>query len=423
MKLPLLLLSTLGLAGARPALAQLTIINPGDQPVSLALGFYVDKGLWRGWNTKGWLTLAPHDSLTELPAGINGPGFYYFVRVPGTDWRETGSYPLFLHPTDAFAIAGAANDAPLTLNQHVRKAGFAKVDLPAGQRRYRLRLPPPNCTLRGVRTGPWQVYLDRDKEEVPQAEQASYRRRVDYQQGVPTGLVRDYAYPEGALQWDGKLLREHPAVWQGTCVTYDEAGRKREEGVYQQGQLTGAVRRWDAAGQPVAATPKKYRTVRVLSPQQGYLVSYFNPGQSRTVILVTLPPGTVAWYYEFAAFREAAQLQAARARFQLAGELAQLVDHAGVINLALAALTQPPGGNICDVYLLQDSRQSDLFQAKQEFAYLREGTRSSLTSAVVPVLAGSGRGEPVYLGLHNPDNLYGIHYALEVVAVVEEAGQ
>ncbi|MGI4873006.1 MAG: hypothetical protein ACRYFX_17735 [Janthinobacterium lividum] len=422
MKLPLLLLGAT-LTFARPAFAQLTVINPTDQPVSLALGFYVDKGLWKGWNTKGWLTLAPHDSLTELPAGINGNCFCYFVRVPGSDWHDTGRYPLFLHPTDAFAIAGAANDAPLTLNQNSRKAGFAKVDLPAGQRAYRLRLPPPNCTRGGVRTGSWQVYLDRDKEEVTQPDQASYLRRVTYQQGVPTGLVRDYTYPSGVLQWDGKLLREHPAVFQGTCVSYDEAGHKREEGLYQQGQLTGSVHRWDAAGQPVAAAAKKYRTVQVLQPQQGYLVSYFNPGQSRTVIPVTLPAGTVAWYYEFAAFREPAQLQAARVRFKLATELAQLVDNTGIANLLATSLTQPPGGNICNVYLLQDATQSDRFQNKQQFSYLREGTRSSLTSAVVPVLAGSGANSPVYLGLHNPDNLYGIHYALEVLAVVEEVGQ
>lgn len=421
MKIPLLFLSGL-LIGARPALAQLTIINPGEQPLSLALGFYVEKGLWKGWNTKGWLTLAPHDSLTQLPEGIGGNSFCYYVRASGCDQRPTGGYPLFLHPTEEFAIAGAANPAPITLNQNVQKAGFVKVDLPAGQRRYRLRLPPLNCTQRGVRAGEWQVYLDRDKEEVTQPDQASYVRRITYQQGNPTGLVRDYTYPGGLLQWDGKLLREHPAIRQGTCVSYDELGHKREEAVYQQGLLTGQLHRWDTTGQQLATAAKKYRTVRVLLPQQGYLVSYFNPGQSRTIIPVTLPTGTVAWYYEFAAFREPAQLQAARNQFKLAAELTQLVDQTGIAKLMLATLTQPPGGNICNVYLLKDAAQSDLFQAKQEFSYLREGTRSSLTSAVVPIQA-SGDATPVYLGLHNPDNLYGIHYALEVLAVVEDAGQ
>ena len=86
--------------------------------------------------------------------------------------------------------------------------------------------------------------------------------------------------------------------------------------------------------------------------------------------------------------------------------------------MAMNVLTTPPGGDICNVYLLQDTVQTDLFQQKQEFSYLREGTRSSLTAAVVPVQ--SAASQQVFLGLHNPDKLYGIHYALEVVAVVEE---
>jgi len=80
--------------------------------------------------------------------------------------------------------------------------------------------------------GDWLVYLDRDKEEVTKPEQANYVRRISYQQGVPTGLVRDYYWPANTLQWDGKLLKEHPATRQGTCITYDAAGHEREEALY-----------------------------------------------------------------------------------------------------------------------------------------------------------------------------------------------
>jgi uncharacterized membrane protein len=401
---------------ASKCFAQLTLINPSERPVALAIGFYVEKGLWQGWNTKGWITIAPRDSATVLPEGINGGGFYYYGRT-GCDQGYTGSSALFLHPTEAFAIANAAAATPITLNKDVKKAGFVKVDIPAGQRYYRLRLPALNCSRQGVRNGDWLIYLDRDKEEVAKVEQASYVRHISYQQGVPVGLVRDYTYPANILQWDGKLLREHPAIAQGTCITYDEAGHKREQALYQNGKVVGGIQHWDAAGQEVAVV-KKYRTVKVLEPQQGYLVSYFNPGKSRTVIPVKLPANTVSWYYEFAAFRDQAQLASARARFKLAAELSALVDQSGIANLAMKALTMPPGGNICNVYLLGDTKQTDLFQAKQAFSFLRDGTRSSLTSAVVPVMQPAG--QQVYLGLHNPDNLYGIHYALEVVAVVEE---
>ena len=414
-RLPLLFL--LALLFTNRCWAQLTIINPSDHAVSLALGFYVEKGLFTGWNTKGWMSIAPHDSATMLPTGIAGNGFYYFGRIAGCDQQYTGSYGMFVHPTDAFSVANAGADAPITLNQGVQKAGFVKVDLPAGQRRFRMRLPIINCTQQGKRTGDWLVYLDRDKEEVAKPEQANYVRRISYQQGSPAGMVRDYYYPANTLQWDGKLLAEHPAIMQGTCITYDETGRKREEAIYQNGRVTGSIRRWDTANKEVVAH-KRYRTVRVLQPQQGYLFSYYNTGSSRAVIPVQLPANTVSWFYEFAAFRDAAQLQAARARFKLAAELSQFVDKTGALQLAINMLTTPPGGDICNVYLITDPSQSDLFQAKQTFNYQRDGTRSNLTSAVVPIT--NPAAQQVYLGLYNPSQLYGINYALEVVAIVEE---
>jgi hypothetical protein len=419
MKQRLLLLTSLTLACATRCFAQLTILNPSDRTASLAIGFYVEKGLWKGWNSKGWIAVAPHDSVTMFPDGIGGGGFYYCGRVAGCDQVYTGNYSLFVHPTETFAVANAASEAPLTLNQGVQKVGFTKIDLPTGQRRFRLQLPAVNCSQQGKRLGDWLVYLDRDKEEVAKSEQAKYVRRISYQQGVPTGLVRDYYWPTNTLQWDGKLQREHPDTKQGTCITYDEAGHKREEVFYQNGKTVGTIRRWDDADKEVV-TRKRYRTVKVLDPQQGYLVSYFNPGSSRTVIPVQLPTNTVSWFYEFTAYRDQAQLQAARAKFKLVAELSNLVDQTGLgmLEKTINALTTPPGGDICNVYLLADPTQSDRFQAKQQFSYLRDGTRSNLTSAVVPIV--NPVGQQVYLGLYNPAQLYGINYALEVVAVVEE---
>ena len=55
----------------------------------------------------------------------------------------------------------------------------------------------------------------------------------------------------------------------------------------------GNIRRWDETEKELI-TRKRYRTVHVLEPQTGYLVSYFNPGSSRTVIPVQLPANTVS---------------------------------------------------------------------------------------------------------------------------------
>lgn len=398
------------------AQAQLTVINPHDQPAELAVGFYVEKGLFKGWNTKGWIAIAPHDSVTMLPAGIAGGEFYYHGRLGGCDQGFTGNYALFIHPSEAFAIAAAGSEAPVTLNKDVVKAGFSKVVLSATQRQYRLKLPAVNCTQQGRRSGDWLVYLDRDKQEVPKPDQAAFIRRLTYQQGQPVGVVKDFYWPSNTLQWEGKLAGTTQLLAQGTCITYDETGHKREEGQYQNGRAVGTIRRWDAAGKEKIVA-KKYRTVRILNPQQGYLASYYNSGKSRTVIPVSLPANTVSWYYEFSAFRDPAQLQAAQAKFSLVADLSRLVDKTGTLQFAINALTTPPGGNICNVYLMPNAQQSDLFEAKQEFTYLREGTRSSLTSAVVPI---TPTNSTAYLGLYNPDNLNGIHYAIEVVAVVEE---
>ena len=56
-------------------------------------------------------------------------------------------------------------------------------------------------------------------------------------------------------------------------------------------------------------------------------------------------------------------------------------------------------------------------QKQSNFKRVIDASRTSLTSAVVPVLHP---GKQIYLGLQNPANVDGIYFAIEVVAVVEE---
>ncbi|QNF31385.1 DUF1036 domain-containing protein (plasmid) [Adhaeribacter swui] len=413
-----LLLALLVSLSFLPCMAQLKVVNPSDYPISLAVGYYADKGLIKGWSTLGWVNIAAHDSTNLLPRGVAGDSFYYYGRVSGCDQVYEGQYGLFIHPTDAFQVSNAASEAPISLTKGVAKVPFVKVDLPANSRNYRLVLPKVNCTQTGKRQGNWTIYLDRDKEETSTPEDASYIRNVKYQNGEPTGIVRDYYYPSKKLQWDGKLLGNNLEIKHGTCFTYDENGKKREEATYQNGQLVGEIRRWNEMGKEVVVR-KSYKAVKVLDPQKGYLVSYYNPGKSRTVIPVKLPANTVAWYYEFTASRNQAEVAASQAKFQLLSQLTTLVDETGITKLAVASLSTPPGGSICNVYLMKEVKQADSFEAKKEFYYDREGSRTSLSSAVVPIK--SNEAKYVSLGLQNPDNLYGVHYALEVIAIVEES--
>ncbi|MEJ8802812.1 DUF1036 domain-containing protein [Pontibacter sp. H249] len=413
----LLTFLALSLLTIRPAAAQLKVVNPSDQAVSLAIGYYHEKGLFKGWHTQGWINIAPHDSATLLPEGIAGGQFYYFGRLAGCDQLFQGQYALHIQPTEAFSIANAATDSPVTLSKGLQKAGFVKVDVPEGKRQHTLRLPVPNCTQNGIRHGAWTLYLDRDKEEVKQVQDAAFIRKITYQKGVPSGLVRDYYAKANVLQWDGKLVSERPDVRQGTCITYNEQGQKVEEAIYKEGQLAGSVRRWGDDGKEILRK-MTYRTVTVLEPQVGYLVSYYNPGNSRTLIPVTLPENTVRWYYEFTAYRNKADVEAVRNTFQLASELSIFIDQTGFLKLATAALTPPVGGDICNVYLIEDELQAKIFMQKQSnFKRVTDASRTSLTSAVVPV---QHPGKQVYLGLHNPADVDGIYFAIEVVAVVEE---
>lgn len=396
--------------------AQLVIVNPNDNTASLAVGHYVDKGLFKGWNTIGWINIAPHDSATVLPSVV-GNTFYYYGRLSGCEQTFEGQYSLYLHQTEAFKVSNAATEAPISLNNGVVKAAFSKVELPKDQTQFRYVLPSLNCTANGKREGKWTILLDRDKEETLSSSDAAYIRKISYQNGKPTGIVRDYFYPSNQLQWDGKLIQTNPDVKHGTSITYNERGRKREEATYNNGKLIGSILRWDEEGNEIL-TKKTYKAVTVLPPQTGYLFSYYNTGKSRAVIPVNLPSNTVLWYYEFTASRDKSEMLTAQNKFKLVADLTNLVDQSGISNLAMTTLTTPPGGNICNVSLITDSKQSDLFEAKQQYLLNREGSRNNVTSAIVPIRDISSKS--VYLGLYNPDDYYGIHYAIEVVAIVEE---
>ncbi|MFY0598791.1 MAG: hypothetical protein JXR03_03910 [Cyclobacteriaceae bacterium] len=140
-------------------------------------------------------------------------------------------------------------------------------------------------------------------------------------------------------------------------------------------------------------------------------------GDSRISIPVTLPKNTQEWYYEFAAFRDDEAIQTVRKTFDLVGDLSKLIDKSGVLNIAVDMLTQPPGGDICDVYLFEydDSR---LFEAKEEFSYYPIGSRENIKSGIIKLEVGND--QTLYLGFRNPSRLDGIHIAVEVVAIVLE---
>ena len=166
-----------------------------------------------------------------------------------------------------------------------------------------------------------------------------------------------------------------------------------------------------------------YRAEDVQKPQKFYINSgshaTFKGGKSRISLPLNFPENTVKWYYEFSASRDEDEVDRVSESFNLAGELSNIIDKTGLIEFGISQLTQPPGSDYCDIYLLSHENSS-LFTSKSNYRYYTEGTRENLKSGIIEVECCTQ--ETIYLGLRNPDNFNGIHVVIEVVAIVQEEG-
>jgi hypothetical protein len=163
-----------------------------------------------------------------------------------------------------------------------------------------------------------------------------------------------------------------------------------------------------------------YNAVQIVEKQHFYINSgrnaMFQGGKSRVNVPVSLPAGTVEWYYRIASFRDSSALNKGVQSSNLAMELGSLVLDASSMGLSQIAgkLMAPPGADFCDIYLLTPSN-SQPFLAKTEFSHIQNGTRLNFKSGNVRVdCCNKGM---YYLGLKNPDSGIGIHVSIEVVAI------
>ncbi len=171
---------------------------------------------------------------------------------------------------------------------------------------------------------------------------------------------------------------------------------------------------------------KEYITNSIVPLSKHYINSgsnaTFKGGVSRISIPVILPPNTQEWYYEFSASRNPEDIENVMSTTSLVSQLTNVIDQTGVLGFGIDMLTQPPGGNVCNIYLL-DFENSRLFEAKNQYRYFPFGSRENIESGIVKLDKGSN--ETVYLGIMNPDATHGIHVAIEVVAITlnEEWGK
>lgn len=167
---------------------------------------------------------------------------------------------------------------------------------------------------------------------------------------------------------------------------------------------------------------REFKPVALVPTSEFYINSganaNFQGGKSRITIPVILPKGTQEWYYVFSASRDKEDIERVKNSLSLFGQISKLIDNSGTLNFGVDVLTKPPGGNVCDIYLM-DYENSRLFEAKSAYQYLLIGTRENLKSGIVKI-SSTNNQQPYYIGIKNPDSLYGIQVLIEVVAVVLE---
>lgn len=166
---------------------------------------------------------------------------------------------------------------------------------------------------------------------------------------------------------------------------------------------------------------KEYKPVAIIPVTEYYINSgsnaTFGGGKSRITFPVTLPANTQEWYYEFSASRDKNAVEQAKSSFNLLGQLTTLIDQTGALSFGIDMLSKPPGGDVCDVYLM-DYNNSKSFEAKTAYYHNPMGSRENIKSGIVK-MAGNA-GQTWYIGIKNPDSMHGIHVAIEVVAVTLE---
>lgn len=167
---------------------------------------------------------------------------------------------------------------------------------------------------------------------------------------------------------------------------------------------------------------KEHKTVSLAGPENYFINSasnaLFKGGSTRVTIPVALPPNTVEWYYSFSATRKEEEIKQTKQGLQLAAQVTKLLSSdGGITSLAIDKLIVPPGGNVCDIFLL-DAANKPLFDQKTAFKHYPEGSRENLMQGSVKIK--SKNLQQYFIGIKNPDHYYGVHVAIEVVAIVLE---
>ncbi len=104
---------------------------------------------------------------------------------------------------------------------------------------------------KGQRTGHWTIWYDSAWNEVHHIDSVIYYRLIRFENGKPSGKVRDF-YKTGLKQWDGFLLTINPDVFDGESNFYHENGKLSFKQNNVNGVLEGPSTEYAAMGYRVA---------------------------------------------------------------------------------------------------------------------------------------------------------------------------
>lgn len=323
--------------------------------------------------------------------------------------------PLTIHQEKPFQLSNADRPIPGQAYGYT-KLNFVKLNL-QNQQKHTIELNPTNLTCNGMRSGKWKIPLDKYGEYAEKMEDAAGYREMTFADGRPIGWCKDF-YANGQLWAEFKLVQLQPVVYDGNCKWYSPEGKLLREISYTNGQ-TMSPTQIDTDGSK--KTQKRKLKIVELPTQHFYLNStsneLFKGGRSKTCFSVSLPQNTVEWYYEFTAARDKNTQERNAASFQLASQLAGVIDKTGIISYSLDFFTSPPGADFCDILLIDAEAQKSFMEAGR-FNFYNEGTRKNFKSGVVQV-KDNHIARPV-LALENKDVSYGINVSVRVVAVISE---
>ncbi|RZJ92388.1 MAG: DUF1036 domain-containing protein [Chryseobacterium sp.] len=392
--------------------AQVIFKNEGFSKIYVAYGY---RDVRTGWTTKGWFPIGPGEEkpVYDYSSSTN-PNFYYCATIEKCDQGYFGQHVLYVNSQQPFTIPNADKAANYS-SPLMRTYQFNLVNL-AGTSTHTIVLKPVNLTCGGLRQGKWRLALDKYGDYAEKREDEAMYREITFDRGKPVGWCKDF-YADGKPRAEFKLLSIKPLVYDGHCIWYREDGTKEREEDYDNGVVLSTK---EYSGTETKVSKARLEVVKL--PLQSFFLNgtgneLLLDGKSRTTYPIALPKGTVEWYYEFSASRNKEDMASYTQLFSLAGQLTKLIDKTGLVSAGIGMLTAPPGGDICNVYLLDGSY--DAFREKQpKFSFWAAGSRTNFKSGIVE-LKGNSLTNPV-IGIDNPSFSYGIHVSIQVVAVVSK---